>query len=348
MAARLAVEIAGGARVGALSRLAGRGGGTTLPGKLLWRSTRRDRPLAARLPLGVGARLGDERQDDDRGDGRRDPRPRARRPQRLRARTSSRASPPTLLAARDAELGLFEVDEGALPEVPAACGRARSALGNLFRDQLDRYGELELVAERWRDAVAALAADDAARRQRRRPAGRRARARARAARCRSASTTRGTPGRRSSTRPTRRTASLRNAVRLRRRVRRPSRRLPLPGVRPRAAAARRRRTRDRAARARRACVHARRRRTARGAFELAAAGALQRLQRARGSVARAGARGRPRRDRGGPRALLGGLRPVRADRDRRPAGADAADQEPGRRERGGADARSTARRRAWR
>jgi UDP-N-acetylmuramyl tripeptide synthase len=29
-------------------------------------------------------------------------------------------------------------------------------LGNLFRDQLDRYGELELIAERWRNAVAAL------------------------------------------------------------------------------------------------------------------------------------------------------------------------------------------------
>jgi UDP-N-acetylmuramyl tripeptide synthase len=30
------------------------------------------------------------------------------------------------------------------------------ALSNLFRDQLDRYGELELVAERWREAVASL------------------------------------------------------------------------------------------------------------------------------------------------------------------------------------------------
>jgi UDP-N-acetylmuramyl tripeptide synthase len=29
-------------------------------------------------------------------------------------------------------------------------------LGNLFRDQLDRYGELELIAERWRAAVRAL------------------------------------------------------------------------------------------------------------------------------------------------------------------------------------------------
>ena len=27
---------------------------------------------------------------------------------------------------------------------------------HLFRDQLDRYGELEHIAERWRDAVAAL------------------------------------------------------------------------------------------------------------------------------------------------------------------------------------------------
>src|SRR5204863_2297321 len=29
-------------------------------------------------------------------------------------------------------------------------------LGNLFRDQLDRYGELERIAERWREAVRAL------------------------------------------------------------------------------------------------------------------------------------------------------------------------------------------------
>jgi UDP-N-acetylmuramyl tripeptide synthase len=32
-------------------------------------------------------------------------------------------------------------------------------LGNLFRDQLDRYGELEHVAERWRGAVRGLAAE---------------------------------------------------------------------------------------------------------------------------------------------------------------------------------------------
>src|SRR5205823_7310299 len=62
----------------------------------------------------------------------------------------------TLLAARDAELGLLEVDEGALPEVLRRVRPRVLCLGNLFRDQLDRYGELELIAERWRGAATAL------------------------------------------------------------------------------------------------------------------------------------------------------------------------------------------------
>src|SRR5918912_1393059 len=68
----------------------------------------------------------------------------------------------TLLAApRDAELGLFEVDEGALPEVARRVRPRAVCLANLFRDQLDRYGELELVAERWREAVRALPSETA-------------------------------------------------------------------------------------------------------------------------------------------------------------------------------------------
>jgi UDP-N-acetylmuramyl tripeptide synthase len=54
----------------------------------------------------------------------------------------------TLLSARDAELGLFEVDEAALPEVIRRVRPRAVVLGNLFRDQLDRYGELEHVADR--------------------------------------------------------------------------------------------------------------------------------------------------------------------------------------------------------
>ena len=67
----------------------------------------------------------------------------------------------TLLSAKNAELGLFEVDEAALPEVARRVRPRAICLGNLFRDQLDRYGELEHVAERWRGAVRALAPEAA-------------------------------------------------------------------------------------------------------------------------------------------------------------------------------------------
>ena len=62
----------------------------------------------------------------------------------------------TLLSANGAELGLFEVDEAALPEVARRVGPRAICLGNLFRDQLDRYGELEHVAARWRAMAASL------------------------------------------------------------------------------------------------------------------------------------------------------------------------------------------------
>jgi lipid II isoglutaminyl synthase (glutamine-hydrolysing) len=66
------------------------------------------------------------------------------------------------------ELGLFEVDEAWLPAVADAVNPRLVLLSNLFRDQLDRYGELELLAERWAQTVArhaehtrfALNADD--------------------------------------------------------------------------------------------------------------------------------------------------------------------------------------------
>jgi UDP-N-acetylmuramyl tripeptide synthase len=64
-----------------------------------------------------------------------------------------------LLHTRGAELGLFEVDEAALPRVAEALRPRALCLGNLFRDQLDRYGELELLAERWRGVVAELPAE---------------------------------------------------------------------------------------------------------------------------------------------------------------------------------------------
>src|SRR3954469_11940359 len=52
------------------------------------------------------------------------------------------------------ELGLFEVDEAWLQPVARALRPRTYLLSNLFRDQLDRYGELELLADRWAETVA--------------------------------------------------------------------------------------------------------------------------------------------------------------------------------------------------
>ena len=64
-----------------------------------------------------------------------------------------------LLTARAGQVGLFEVDEAALTGVCATLRPSTLVLGNLFRDQLDRYGELELIGDRWRALVAGLAGD---------------------------------------------------------------------------------------------------------------------------------------------------------------------------------------------
>jgi UDP-N-acetylmuramyl tripeptide synthase len=56
-------------------------------------------------------------------------------------------------------LGLFEVDEFWLDGLVRALRPRVVLLANLFRDQLDRYGELEAIADRWHEIVA----DDAAR-----------------------------------------------------------------------------------------------------------------------------------------------------------------------------------------
>jgi UDP-N-acetylmuramyl tripeptide synthase len=49
----------------------------------------------------------------------------------------------------DGELGLFEVDELWLDAVARQLRPRTILLGNLFRDQLDRFGELETIADRW-------------------------------------------------------------------------------------------------------------------------------------------------------------------------------------------------------
>ncbi|WP_210493287.1 Mur ligase family protein [Patulibacter sp. SYSU D01012] len=59
----------------------------------------------------------------------------------------------------DGRLGLFEVDEFWLGGLVRQLRPRVVLLANLFRDQLDRYGELEAIADRWHDMVAADGAD---------------------------------------------------------------------------------------------------------------------------------------------------------------------------------------------
>jgi lipid II isoglutaminyl synthase (glutamine-hydrolysing) len=156
----LGTEIAAARVVGRLSRLARAGGGTTIPGKLLWKLDPGaiDR-LAARLPQGsllISATNGKTTTSAMAAE--------ILRPQVRLAHNRAGANlvsgvASALLEARDAELGLFEVDEAAFPEVAERLRPRAVCLGNLFRDQLDRYGELEIVAQRWRRAVDLLDED---------------------------------------------------------------------------------------------------------------------------------------------------------------------------------------------
>ena len=66
-------------------------------------------------------------------------------------------------------LGVFEVDEATLPEAADALGPRVIVFTNLFRDQLDRYGEVDSVAALWREALAGLPPARDGRAQRRRP-----------------------------------------------------------------------------------------------------------------------------------------------------------------------------------
>jgi UDP-N-acetylmuramyl tripeptide synthase len=160
----LAAKMAAARAVGSVVRRAGRGGGTSLPGKvLLALEPEAISELSARLPRGsvvISATNGKTTTAA------------------MVASVLGRAGVPvvhnraganmaggvasTLLAAAhsrnriDGELGLFELDEFWLDRVAPQLEPRGVLLGNLFRDQLDRYGELDTIADRWAAVAAAL------------------------------------------------------------------------------------------------------------------------------------------------------------------------------------------------
>jgi lipid II isoglutaminyl synthase (glutamine-hydrolysing) len=148
---RLATTVARAA--GALSRRTGRGG-TSLPGKVLLRmEPHAIRDLAARLPNGsavISATNGKtttaamvasilERSGT--------------RLVHNRAGANMAGGVASALLTGRGDAGLFEVDEFWLDKVVPDLRPRALLLANLFRDQLDRYGELETIADRWAQVV---------------------------------------------------------------------------------------------------------------------------------------------------------------------------------------------------
>jgi UDP-N-acetylmuramyl tripeptide synthase len=156
----LATKIALARAAGTLSRRSGRGG-TSLPGKLLMRlEPDAIARLAARLPGGSAVISATNGKTTTaamvaailEGDGARLVHNRAG------ANMAGGVTTALLDAARgaggiDGDAGLFEVDEFWLDRVLPHLRPRALLLANLFRDQLDRYGELETIADRWAAAV---------------------------------------------------------------------------------------------------------------------------------------------------------------------------------------------------
>ncbi len=142
--------------IGAASRASGRGGGTTLPGRVLLRL---EPEAIARLGAGLGRGTAIVSATNGKtttagmiaailaADGR--------RPVHNRAGSNMTWGVATALLEQRGEEALLEVDEAWLPRVAEQLRPGLIVLGNLFRDQLDRYGEMEALADDWAAAVAA-------------------------------------------------------------------------------------------------------------------------------------------------------------------------------------------------
>ena len=144
--------------VGRLSRATGRGGGTTLPGRVLLRLD----PDAI-SKLGGGFENGSTLISATNGKTTTASmlatilQAAGRDPVHNRAGSNMTWGVATALLEQKGDEGLFEVDEAWLPEVAGRLQPKAIMLGNLFRDQLDRYGETEALADAWAGMAGSLA-----------------------------------------------------------------------------------------------------------------------------------------------------------------------------------------------
>ena len=161
---RAATAIAAGKLAQTASRRLGRGGGTSLPGvvanaidpRLLARLAGRleagcvvvagtnGKTTTARLLADILTRAGYPVLHNRSG------------ANLLSGMTTTFISGASLLGTVRARIAVIESDEFALPGALTRLQPRLLILNNLFRDQLDRYGELDTVARHWRAAVARL------------------------------------------------------------------------------------------------------------------------------------------------------------------------------------------------
>jgi UDP-N-acetylmuramyl tripeptide synthase len=164
--ARLIAALAAAKATGAAIRGLGRGGGTAAPGLVAERIDPQllDK-IARRLPQGTvvvagtngkttvsrmladilqahGSRVAHNRSGSNL----------------VRGVTSALASQADLTGSPRADIGVIESDEAAFPEIVRRVQPSVVLLNNLFRDQLDRYGELDTIASQWAPALRRLPA----------------------------------------------------------------------------------------------------------------------------------------------------------------------------------------------
>jgi lipid II isoglutaminyl synthase (glutamine-hydrolysing) len=144
--------------IGGASRRSGRGGGTTLPGRVLLRlSPDAIARLGGRLSRGSTIVSATNGKTTTAGMISAALAAEGRSPVHNRAGSNMTWGVATALLEQHGDEGLFEVDEAWLPKVTAQLDPGLIVLGNLFRDQLDRYGELETLADEWAELVSSRA-----------------------------------------------------------------------------------------------------------------------------------------------------------------------------------------------
>ncbi len=161
---RLALALAAAKLAGLAIRRLGRGGGTAAPGLI---ADRIDpdllAKLARRLPRGAVVVAGTNGKttvsrmlaDALAADGARVAHNRSGS-NLVRGVAAAFADHASLAGDPRADVAVVETDEAAFPEIVRRLAPRVVLLNNLFRDQLDRYGEINSIATRWRAALLTL------------------------------------------------------------------------------------------------------------------------------------------------------------------------------------------------